>query len=97
MKEENFLRFTGEFLRIADLCQANGIKLEVILSPTLLGPEPGTAQTLQWLEKSNRFRVHDFVEAMPDPQYYYNLDHLNTAGVREFLTRWVKPVLQVDS
>ena len=96
LREENFLRYAGEMKKIIDYCKANGMVLHVIVPPTLLGPEPGAARMFAWLEeqkKAGGLDVRDCSGALPDPKYYYNLDHLNTAGVERFMRDCVKPVL----
>ncbi len=96
LREENFLRYAGEFKKIADYCREKGMAFHVIVPPTLLGPEPGAARMFAWLDEQKAaggFDVHDFSGAMPDRKDYYNLDHLNTPGVERFIRDFVRPVL----
>ncbi|HPO11987.1 MAG TPA: hypothetical protein PLI09_00965 [Candidatus Hydrogenedentes bacterium] len=96
LREDYFQRYAREFVRIVEQCRQRGVPLTVIFPPTLLGPEPGAPRVIQWLKEQQRqfgFSFHDFTTAMPDYHYYYNLDHLNTDGVREFMHTFVRPVL----
>ncbi len=95
LEEANFQRYAGEFERIAERCRREGSAFYVIVPPTLLGPEPGAARVLGWLEEQRGkygFEVHNLVNAMPQPRFYYNLDHLNTAGVDQFCQVWLEPI-----
>jgi hypothetical protein len=95
-KEENFLRYAKEFERIAMEVESHGAALHIVLSPTLIGPEPGTDRMMVWLEelkKNHPFSLHVFTNAILDPKYYYDLDHLNTAGVEYFMRDFLKPAL----
>ncbi len=96
LQEENFQKYAQEFLKIARLCREHGIPLHVITPPTLLGPEPGAARVNAWLreqQKTEAFSFHDFVNAMPQARFFYNLDHLNTAGIAHFMQYYVRPIL----
>ncbi len=93
--EGAFEEYCEEFLAVARLCREHGASFDVIVPPTLLGPEPGAAKMLEFLERNRAAfgEVHDLVDAMPQPEFYYNLDHLNTAGVEHFIARFVRPIL----
>ncbi len=96
LRNDYFHRYAREFVRIAEQCRQRNVPLTVIFPPTLLGPEPGAPRLMPWLNQQQRefgFAVHDFTTAMPDYRYYYNLDHLNTDGVTEFMRRFVRPAL----
>ncbi len=96
MKERNLLIYQKEFLRIAELCRQEGCTLEVVIPPTLLGPEPGAERVLQWLSAIKGtwgFGLHDCCNVMREPQFFYNLDHLNTEGVRHFMGQFLQPIL----
>lgn len=95
-QEDIFQRYAPEFLRIAGRCRREGSRFVVIIPPTLLGPEPGAAHVLAWLAEKRAelgFELHNLVNAMPEPRYYYNLDHLNTAGVAHFCQVYLAPIL----
>jgi hypothetical protein len=87
-----FARYSRELARIAEHCREADMDLLVIVPPTLLGEEPGMAILETWLREQG-LPFHNFVNAMPDPKWYYNLDHLNTEGVRHFLHVFVRPLL----
>lgn len=96
MEEKNFHRYRRELLRIAALCEWEGVAFQVVIPPTLLGPEPGASSVLEWLTEMKGpygFEVRDWCGAMADPQYYYNLDHLNTEGVRYLVENLLRPML----
>ncbi len=38
-------------------------------------------------------RFHDFSQAIDEPRFYFDTDHLNRAGLTEFFARYLKPVL----
>lgn len=93
----HFHRYRRDFVRIARRCEEEEIPLVVIIPPTLLGPEPGADMVLAWLKQEQArypFTLHNDVNVMPEPRYYYNLDHLNTEGVRYFMRHFVAPVLE---
>jgi hypothetical protein len=96
MEEHHFLRYAEELERIMAHCEAHGMRLSLVTMPTLLGPEPGAARMQAWLAEAqsrHTFRTVDFVDALPDGKWFYNLDHINTAGVEQFLHTVLKPWL----
>lgn len=96
VRRANFDRYREEFLRIARGCREEGIQLVVIVPPTLLGPEPGAEMMDGWMAKiapELGISFHDLSGALPEPALYYNLDHLNTAGVKRFMENFVRPIL----
>lgn len=96
MPEDHFARYCAEVERILALCGKHGVEAHLLIPPTLLGPEPGAEQMLAWLreiQSQYAFHLHDLSGSTPDPKYYYNLDHLNTAGVGYFLREVLMPAL----
>jgi len=96
LSDATFRRYRREFVRIAERCEREGICLVVIIPPTLLGAEPGAKALVDWLQEERKrvtFGFHDYVDAVPEPRYFYNLDHLNTEGVRRFMRGFVAPAL----
>ena len=96
MPEGVFDTYTAEFEKIVALCEANDTPLTVIVPPTLLGPEPGHAAMMIWLEElanAGRLDLHDWVNVMPDRTQYYNLDHMNLGGIETFMKAWLRPLL----
>lgn len=97
LREAYFLRYATELERIMTLCESRDIPLDLVTMPTLLGPEPGDARMREWLTTmaaTHLFRSVSFVDAMRDGQWFYNLDHLNTAGVEYFLRTLLEPWLE---
>lgn len=96
LMEQHFRRYAEELERIMILCEAHGMRLSLVTMPTMLGSEPGAARMHAWLSDArqhHRFESVDFVDAMPEGKWFYNLDHLNTAGVDHFLQHLLKPWL----
>ena len=99
ISDEVFATYTAEFERIVRLCEAHHTPLSVVVLPTLLGPETGDAAMMAWLkdlQQSHSFDVHDWVNAIPDYTKFYNLDHLNLAGVKMFMRDFLRPMLDAD-
>ena len=85
-----------EFARIVSACHDNGAILTVAVAPTLLSPEPAHYSVLEMLhsvEKMGGSEIRDWVNAIPDPAMYSDLDHLNFKGVEEFMGKFVRPLL----
>lgn len=96
LRPEVFARFQPEFLKILALCQARGARLHVAVPPTLMGPETGHAEMMAWLQPladRGEFTLHDWSNAIPSPERYYNLDHLNLSGVEQLMGELLRPVL----
>ena len=96
LDEAHFKRYSAEFVKILDLCRTRNVAVYLVLPPTLLGAEPGASRVLTWLESLRSeyaFELHDLTSAMGDPKYFYNLDHLNTAGVERFAVEYLAPML----
>lgn len=96
LREETFANYAEEFGRIAETCRKQDTPLTVVVLPTLLGPEPGHARMMEWLRKmetQGEIDVHDWVNAMPDYTKFYNLDHMNLDGVKQFMRETLRPAL----
>ena len=96
LQEDNFIRYRAQFIKILELCRERNVSMFVVLPPTLLGPEPGAVQVLGWLDSLKSeydFELHDMTSVMAEPEHYYNLDHLNTAGVEFFVREFLAPIL----
>lgn len=94
-----FDTYCAEFKRIVAACKAHGTPLTIVVAPTLLGPEPGHAAMMAWLDtlaESGAIGVYDWVNAMPDPAKFYNLDHMNLDGVRQFMSAFLRPALDAE-
>ncbi len=97
LHEHEFVRLRADLVAIAERCRQEDMPLFLIIPPTLLGPEPGAARMLDWLSEIQAqygFQIHDLCGVMPEQKYYYNLDHLNTAGVGRFIGEFVRPIVR---
>lgn len=76
---------------------ATSSQVWLILLPTLLGPEPGHSRTLALCRtieaRYPNVHVADFVDSMRDPHFFYNHDHMNNAGINEFVGQHLKPLV----
>lgn len=96
MRQEASYVHYREFARIIQACQSNDAILSVVVAPTLLGPEPGHESVLEALrstEKMGGSSIRDWVNAIPNPAMYSDLDHLNIHGVEELMGKYLRPLL----
>lgn len=96
LHDDVFVHYQGEFLRILARCKAEGAHLDVVVPPTLMGPETGNAAMMAWLEtlrERGDISLRDCSSAIKNPERYYNLDHLNLSGIEEFMGDYVRPML----
>ena len=76
-----------------------GANVVVIKMPTpsryrsQLPDESAFDQAMVRLLAAADVRFHDFSQAIDEPRFYFDTDHLNRAGLTEFLARYLKPVL----
>jgi hypothetical protein len=90
VKPELFARYSPWLEAILTRCESAGIAVHIITLPTLLGPEPGqeaTEQFLHSLKERHDFTYHNWVDALQRPEYFFDLDHLNTRGVEAVAAR----------
>jgi hypothetical protein len=95
--QETFDRYAAFVERIVQLAQANGSRVALVVSPTLLGEEPGTRPLLAlFAEMSRRYGVlaFDHRTAITDLEQFEDLDHLNTPGVVAYSRRYLLPILR---
>lgn len=85
----------GRYLgKILERCQREGIIAHAMLMPTLLGEEPGAAafdELLIRLGEDYAFTQSNLVDAMPSPEFFYDSDHMNAAGVEHFVSGYLAP------
>lgn len=99
LRDDVFMQYQAEFLKIVALCKARGAQLNVAVPPTMLGPETGHTAMMAWLETlrdRGDITLNDWSNAIKSPERYYNLDHLNLSGVQEFMGQYLRPVLDVE-
>jgi len=100
LREDFFTRYAPELRRVLEDCRNHGCRAHLVIAPTLLGPEPGAARITAYiasLQAEFGCTFDDFSQAMPDPAFFYNLDHMNTAGVEQFAQKLLKPVLNFST
>ena len=96
LDEARFKEYAKVFEDILGMARGHGARVVVIFAPTLLGEEPGTPKVrslLAELGKRHAFEFYDFTNVLTDPSLYADLDHLNSKGAEQFVTRCLKPVL----
>ena len=89
-------RYMQDLIGIIDLANANGSQLTLVTTPTLLGDLPGTEEfhaALDDLLKPYEIPYHDFSNAVEDVGLFHDHDHLNDAGVGDFIDAHLVPVL----
>jgi len=86
----NYLR------KVIDTAMKNKMKIVFVVPPTLLGKLPehdSMIQTIQLPVRDTGIPVYDYSTAVTLPEYYYDLDHLNTAGCHYFTEIYLKKIL----
>ncbi len=92
-------RYLDHLTQLIRLARANGAEVVVIKPPVpdrfaaLLPQEADfdTALTLRLAAEGVRF--HDFTAVLPEPQFYFDPDHLNRPGAERFLNGHLAAVL----
>jgi hypothetical protein len=96
-------RYAGELARLVAVAQGSGARVLVIKMPTpaqyraQLPAEPPFDAALARVLASAGVPYRDFSPALPQPQFYFDSDHLNRAGVNEFLASHLAPLLAGDT
>ena len=57
-----------------------------------LPDEAAFDQALSRLLATAGARLHDFSQALDEPRFYFDTDHLNRTGLTEFFAHYLKPV-----
>jgi len=97
--EATFDRYASVVEEVVQLAQRQGTRVRFVLSPTLLGEEPGRARLLALLEDLERRYAtpfHDLTVAIEETELFEDHDHLNTAGVERFAAEHLHPLLNGD-
>lgn len=74
----------------------NNRRLLFVFPPTLLGSVPGSEALRDLLERWSRnhnIEWYDLTESVVDSTLFSDHDHLNSAGIRMFSDRYLKPIL----
>jgi hypothetical protein len=92
-------RYLADLATLISLAGQSGARVVVIRMPTppqYRSQLPGEAQFetgLAGVLAPAGVPYRDFSEALPQPQFYFDSDHLNRAGVTEFVSRHLVPLL----
>lgn len=85
------LRYLDHLTQLIRLVRANGAEVVVIKPPVparfaaLLPQEVDFETALALRLTAEGVRFHDFAGALPEPQFYFDPDHLNRRGAEQFL------------
>jgi hypothetical protein len=93
----HFDYFGSQLQKIMDLCKTRNIEVYVVIPPTMIGPEPGAARMLAWLETQREaydFKLEVLTDEMKQHRFFYDWDHLNTAGVEHLVVSHLRPILK---
>lgn len=94
-----FSRYLQAFEALIETARREGVRVVVIKMPVparFHGQLPNEAafdDAISGLLVAQQAPFHDFSLAMDEPRYYFDTDHLNRAGVTEFLARDLKAIL----
>lgn len=92
-------RYLAAFSTMLELAEARGVRIVVIKMPTpaqfraQLPDETAFNEAITRLLASRAIPFHDFSAKLDDPRFYFDTDHLNRAGLTEFLSRDLKAIL----
>ena len=92
-------RYLGAFADLLDLAAQKGIGVTIIKMPMpsrfrdALPSEAAFDEAVSRRLASSPIRYQDFSAVMDDPQFYFDTDHLNRAGVEAFFERHLKGIL----
>lgn len=98
--EANFERYARELGAILSDCETAGIPVILAYPPTLLGADPAQARMDSWLDElagRHSFQRLDWTSAMADPTFFYDLDHMNAQGAKNFVDELLGPALRNQS
>jgi hypothetical protein len=92
-------RYLEAFSALIATARRAGASVVVIKLPTppqyrsQLPDEAAFDQALSRLLATAEVRFHDFSQAIDEPRFYFDTDHLNRVGLTEFFSRYLKPVM----
>ncbi len=92
-------RYVREFSALITVAQQHEMQIVLIKMPlpvqfrSARPEDPSFAAAIDRLASERRLAFYDFSEALPEPRYYFDTDHLNRAGVTEFFRQQLKPIL----
>ena len=94
-----FSRYLQTFSMLTALARQEGVRIVVIKMPVparfhgKLPDEAAFDAAISRLLTNQAVPFHDFSLTMDEPRFYFDTDHLNRAGVTEFLGRYLKTIL----
>ena len=80
------------FKKILASTKVNGVKLKVVIPPSVFGKWPGHEEVLEWIQKVkevDNFEIIDLSEAILDKSLYYDHHHLNSKGIEVFWEKYL--------
>jgi len=83
--------YIKKFVELIRDIEEFGIKVTIIIPPTLLGKDPGWEAVQQALNK-NGFKILDHSEVVKNLALYYDTNHLNSKGIGIYLRSLLKPI-----
>jgi len=92
-------RYIASFADLVAVAQQHGMDIALIEMPLpaqFRGAQPDDSAftaAITRLVSERKLVLKDFSAALPEPQYYFDTDHLNRAGVTEFFRRSLKAIL----
>jgi hypothetical protein len=93
-------RYLAVLASLIELAQHEGMRVVVVKTPVPPGYRsqlPGEAafdETLARLLATHQVPLHDFSGSLGEPRFYFDTDHLNRAGLTEFLARDLRALLE---
>jgi hypothetical protein len=95
-------RYLEEFSELIDLAQRAGMRVVALKMPVppqfraALPDEASFDAAVGELVANRAVRWHDYSAAIAEPRLYFDTDHLNRAGLTEFVARDLQTVLRLD-
>lgn len=102
MRPEALARSIGELSRLIAVAMQSGAQVVVVKLPTppqyrsRLPDEAAFDGALAAALARSGVPYRDFSQVLPQPQFYFDSDHLNRAGVDEFIARHLARLLAAD-
>lgn len=96
---EVFSRYLQVFAALIETARQEGVRVVVVKMPvparfhSQLPNEAAFDNAISGLLAAQQAPFHDFSLTMDEPRFYFDTDHLNRAGVTEFLARDLKAIL----
>jgi len=92
-------RYVEEFSTLIATTRQTGARVVVIKMPvppqyrSQLPDEAAFDEAMSRLLAAREVPFHDFSQVIDEPRYYFDTDHLNRAGLKEFFARHLKAIL----